>query len=117
MIRTVTEMARAMMIDSQVVLATGPGNSPVVRLWTTKTVWSGSRTVQKPDLQRPGGPNPAPYMSTRGFCRVWLDPSVPISGSGFRVFLFMVAFRYPTVLRKILTLVHHCLCLFYWLPL
>jgi hypothetical protein len=91
----------------QLVLATGPGNPPAVRVRTGKTVRFGSRTVQKPDPQRLGGPNPDPYLSTRGFCRVWLDPSVPISGSVFRVFLFMVAFRYPTVNRKILTFAHH----------
>ena len=89
------------------VLATGPGNPPAVRVRTGKTVRIGSRTVQKPDQQHLGGPNPDPYPSTRGFCRVWLDPSVPISGSAFQVFLFMVAFRYPTVNRKIFTLAHH----------
>jgi len=99
------------------VSATGPGNPPAVRVWTGKTVRFGSRTVQKPNPQHLGRPNPDPYPSTRGFCRVWLDPSVPISGSSFRVFLFMVAFRYPTVLCNILTLVHHCLCSIYWLPL
>ena len=89
------------------VLATGPGNPPAVRVRTGKTVQFGSRTIQKPDPQRLGGLNPDPYPSTRGICRVWLAPSVPISGSVFRVFLFMVAFRYPTVNRKILTFAHH----------
>jgi len=99
------------------VLATGPRNPPAVRVWTGKTVGFGSWTVQKPDPQLLVGPNPNPYPSTRGFCRVWLDPSVPISGSSFRVCLFMVTFRYPPVLCKILTLVHHCLCSIYWLPM
>jgi len=90
-----------------VVLATGPGNPPAVQVWTGKTVRFGSRTVQKLDPQHLGGPNPDQYPSTRGFCRVWLDPSVPISGSVFQVFLFMVAFRYPTVNRKILSFAHH----------
>ena len=90
-----------------VVLATGPGNPPVVRVRTGKTVLFCSRTVQKPDPQRLGRPNPDPYPSTRGFCWVWLDPSVPIAGSVFQVFLLMVAFRYPTVNRKILTFAHH----------
>ena len=45
-----------------------------------------SRTVQKPDPLLLGGPNPDPYPLTRGFCRVRLDRSVPISGSAFRVF-------------------------------
>jgi len=93
--------------ESWVVLATGPGNPPAVRVRTGKTVRFGSRTIQKPDPQRLGEPNPDPYPSTPGFCRGLLDPSVPISGSVFRVFLFMVAFRYPTVSRKILTFAHH----------
>jgi len=100
-----------------VVLAMGPGNLPAVRVWTRTTVWFGSGTYQKPVTQLLGGANPDPYPSTRGFCQVWLDPSVPISGFSFRVFLCMVAFWYPTVLCKILSLVHHCLYLFYWLPL
>jgi len=95
----------------------GPGNPPAVRVWTGKTVWFGSRTVQKPDLLLPGGPNPAPYPSTHGFCRVLLDPFGPISGSAFLVFLFMVAFRYLTVNCKILTMVLHCHFLMYWQPL
>jgi len=98
------------------VSAMGPGNPPVVRLWTGKTVRFGSRPVQQPDPQLLGGPSPDLYPSTCGFCRIWLDPSVPVSGSSFRVFLFMVACRYPTVLCKILNLLHHCLCSFYWLP-
>ena len=78
-------------------LATSPGNLPVVRVCTRKTVGFSSTTVQKPDLQPSGGPNPAPYLSTSRFRRDWLDPSCPISGSAFRVVLFMVALRYPTV--------------------
>ena len=68
-----------------VVLATGPGNPQPVRVWTVKTGRFGSRPGQKPDPQLLGGPNPDLYPSTRGFRRVWLDPSVPISGSAFRV--------------------------------
>ena len=68
-----------------VVLATGPGNPPPVWVWTVKTGRFGSRPSQKPDPQLLGGPNPDPYPSTRGFRRVWLDPSVPISGSACRV--------------------------------
>jgi len=67
------------------VLATGPGNPPAVRVLTAKTGRFGSRPVQKPDPLTLGGPNPVPYPSTRGFRRVWLDLSVPISGSAFRV--------------------------------
>jgi len=93
--------------DPTIVLATGPGNPPAVRVRTGKMVRFSSGTVQKPDPQRLGGPNPDPYPSIRGCCRVSLDPSVPISGSVFRVFLFMVALRFPTVNRKILTFAHH----------
>ena len=96
-----------------VVLATGPGNPPAVRVWTGKTVRFGSRTIQTPDLLLLGGRDRAPYPSTRGFCRVQLDPSGPISGSAFRVFLFMVTFRYATVDCKILTMVLHCHFLMY----
>jgi len=70
---------------ASVVLATGPGNSPAVRVWTAKMGRFGSRSVQKRDPQTLGGPNADPYPSTRGFRRVRLDPSVPISGSAFRV--------------------------------
>jgi len=67
------------------VLATGPGNPPAVRVWTAKTGWFGSRTDQKPNLLTLGGPNPDPYPSTLRFRRVLLDQSVAISGSAFRV--------------------------------
>jgi len=100
-----------------IVIATGPGDSPAVLVWTRQMVQFSFRTVQKPDLQLLGRPNLYLYQLTRGFCRIRLDPSVPISGSYFRDFLFMVTFRYSTVMCKILTLVHHCFCLFYWLPL
>jgi hypothetical protein len=71
---------------SSVVLAMGPGNLPAVRVGTRNTVWSGFRTVQKPDLLDISGPNPNPYPSTCEFCWVWLHLLVPISGSVFRVF-------------------------------
>jgi len=99
------------------VLAMGPGNPPAVWDWTGKTVLFGPRPIQSPDPELLGGLNLYLYPSTRGFCRVWLDPSVPISSSRFRVFLFMVAVRYVTVMCKISTLVHDSLYLFYWLPL
>jgi len=99
------------------VLATGPGNRPAVRARTAKMVRFGSKHAQKPDALHFGGPDPDPYPSTRGLCRVWVDPSVPISGSGFPVGLFMVAFRYPIANRKILTCVYCCPFLMYWPPL
>ena len=82
------------------VLAMGLGNLPAVRVQTGKTVQLYSRTVKNPDLD--------PYPSTGRLCRVWLDLSVPISGSMFWIFLFIGAFRYPTVNRKILTFAHRC---------
>jgi len=90
------------------VLATGLGNPPAVRVRTGKMVRFGSRTVETPDPQRLGWANLDLYQSTRGFCQACLNPSVPISGFVFRVFLFMVAFRYPTANRKILTFAGDC---------
>jgi hypothetical protein len=68
-----------------VVLATGLDNLLAVRVWTAKTSRLGSRPVENPDPLTVGRPNPDPCPSTRGICRVWLDLSVPISGSAFRV--------------------------------
>jgi hypothetical protein len=67
------------------VLATGLGNPSAVRVRTRKTGRFGSRPGQIPDTLTLGGPNPDPYPSTYRFRRVWLDPSVSISGSAFRV--------------------------------
>jgi len=100
-----------------VVLATGPGNPPAVCVWTTNMVRLGSRTIQKPEPLLPGGRNLSPYPSIRGYFRVCLDPSGPISSFAFWVFLFMVTFRYPTVDCKILAIVLQRDCLMYWQPL
>ena len=91
--------------EMSLVLAPVPGNLPAVRVWTAKTGRFGSRTVQNPGPLQLGGPNPNLYPSTRWFCLVWLVPSVPISSFAFPVSLFIVAFRYATVKRKILTMV------------
>ena len=61
------------------------GNAPAVRVRTVNTGRFGSSLVHKPDQLTLGVPNPDPYPSTRGFCGGWPDPSVPISGSVFRV--------------------------------
>jgi len=90
-----------------IVLATGPGNSQGVRVKTRKTIWFSSRSVQQPNPQGLGGPNPVQYPSTGVFSQVWLDPSVTISSSVSRVCLFMVAFKYSTANRKILTFAHY----------
>jgi hypothetical protein len=58
---------------------------PAVRVWTAKTSRFGSRPGQNPNPLTLGGSKPDQYRSTRGFQRVWLDPSGPISGSAFRV--------------------------------
>jgi hypothetical protein len=68
-----------------IVLAMGPGNPLAVRIWTTKTGHFRSRDVEKPNPLTFGRPNPDPYPSSCVFHRVSLDPSVPISGSGFGV--------------------------------
>jgi len=96
------------MLVPRLVLATGLGNLPAVHVQTGETVWFGSRPLQNHDPQRLGGPNLDPYPSTRGYCLVWLDPLVPISGSVFRVFQFMVAFRSLSANRKIFTFAGDC---------
>jgi len=103
-----------MAVSRPLVLATGPGNQPAVRVWTTKMVRFGPRPIQIPDPPALGGPNTYPCPSTIRFSWVDLDSSVPISSSAFRVFLFVVPFRYHTINRRILTLVHHCLFLMCW---
>jgi hypothetical protein len=56
-----------------------------VQVLTAKTGRFGSRTVQQPDPHTLGGPNPDRYQSTRGFRRVSLYLSVPMSSSAFRI--------------------------------
>jgi len=103
--------------DQRLVLAPGQGNLQVNRVWTGKTVWFGSRPIQKPELLLLRSPNLALYQSTCGFCRVWLDRSGPMSGPAVWVDLYIVSFRYPTVHREILTMVSHCSVRMYWPPL
>jgi len=94
----------------------GPGNPQEVRVWIRKIVLFGSRPIQKPDPEILGWPNPYLYPLIHRFCGVWVDSSVPVSSSPFRVSLFMVAVRYVTVMCKILTLVQHSLYCFHWQP-
>jgi len=68
-----------------IVLATRPGNPPAAWVWTAKTGRFGSRPVQKPEPLTLCGLYTDPYSSTLGFHRIWLDLSVPISGSAFLV--------------------------------
>jgi len=97
-------------------LATGLGNPPAVRVQTAKTVRFCSKPLQQPNPLYLGGPTPDPYPSTPRWCQDWLDPSVPISGSGFEVFVFMVTFAYLIAYRKILTFAYRCSFLMYWPP-
>jgi len=98
------------------VLATGRGIMPAVRVWTANTGRFSSRPIQNPDPLPLGVSNLDQDPSTCGLGQVWLDPSVPISGSAFRVSLFVIAFRYATGNRTILTLVHSCMFIMYWPP-
>jgi len=75
------------------VLTTGPGNLPPVWIWTAETGLFDSTANEKPNPLTLGAPNPDPYTSTRGICRVWLDPLVTISCSVVQVSLSIVAFR------------------------
>ena len=72
-------------LSSWLVLATGLGNPPAVRVWTANTGRIGSRPGPQPDPVILGRSSPDPYPSTNGFCRVRLDTSGLISGSGFWV--------------------------------
>lgn len=76
-----------------------------VQVWPARTGRFGFRPGQQPDPLSLGGTNLDPYLSSRGVCPVWLDQSVTMSGSAFRVFRFLVALRYSTVNCKIFTLV------------
>jgi len=97
-------------------LAISAGTLTAVRLRTTQTGRFGSSPIQVPEQLPFGRPNPKPYPSTNGLCRVLLDQSVPISSFVIRVSLFIVAFRYATVQRKILTFVRTCQLWMDWLP-
>jgi len=96
--------------------AKGPVNPPAVRVWTAKTGWFSSSSVQQPDptdcYRATPGPIPVSPWVLLGLAR-------PV-GSNLRFhvscFTFIVAFRYATVNRKILTLVRHSSFLMNWLP-
>jgi len=76
-----------------------------------------SRLLQNPDQPPLGGPNLDPFPSTRMYCWVSLDPSVPITGLGYWVFLLIVALPYVTAHCNILTMVSHFPFLMLCLPL
>jgi len=97
--------------------ATGPGDPPAVWVWTRSMVGFGFKTVHKPNWLHLGRANLYLYSSSGGDSRGWLTLLGPISGSRFRVALILVIFRHHTVKCKILTLIHHCLCLLYWLSI
>jgi len=72
-------------IHAELVLATGPGDQPVVRVWTAKMGLFGSRPAQQSDPRTLDRPNLDLYPSISGFHLLWLDLSDPMSGSVFRV--------------------------------
>jgi hypothetical protein len=82
------------------VLATGPGSD-----WKDFSIPFQNRPRPRSTASRWATPGPVPINPR--VLSVWLDLSVQISSSVFRVFLCMVAFKYPTVNRKILTFAHH----------
>jgi hypothetical protein len=100
-----------------IVLAPCQGTPKGVLGWTRKIVPFGSRPDQNPDPLYLGGPKPDPYLTTHGFCQVWLDPLGPIPVSGCLVFPLMVAFRYPTANCKMVHLVSCYPISTHWLPL
>jgi hypothetical protein len=77
-----------------IVLTTGSDNSPAVQVSTTKIIRFCSEHVEKPNSLLLGGPDHEPYLFARGFCPVWLDRLVPLSGFVFRVSQFLMTFRY-----------------------
>jgi len=99
------------------VCTTDLGNLPAVQVCTAKTAPCSPKPIQIPDPLPLGGPNPYPYLLSRRFFRGVLYPTVTISGSAIRATVWMVTSRHSTGNRKILTLVRHCLCSMYWLPL
>jgi hypothetical protein len=102
--------SRVMKVDrvTGMVLDAGPGNLSGVWVQTAKTVSFDSRTVHNPDPLHIGRTNLDTYPSTCGFYRTCLHPSVPICGSVFRDFLFMVPFSNSSAKCKMLTLVRQC---------
>jgi len=68
-----------------VVLAMRLGSLPAVWVCRATTGPFSSRPVQKLDPLTLGRPNLDTYAFTCRFRLLWLDPSVPISGSGFLV--------------------------------
>jgi len=89
-------------LTCKLVLEMGPGDLPAVKVWTSIKGQLGSGPNQQPKPLPLGGPNQDPYLSTHGFCPIWVDPVVPISGSTCPVSLLIITFRYVTVNHKIL---------------
>jgi len=83
-----TENDSEMKKQVEVVLPTGPGNPPAVRVWIGKTVRFGSGLVQKPDPQLLGRRNSYLYPSNRGVLPGWSRPvgsNLLISFLGFSI--------------------------------
>jgi len=88
--------------------ATGPGNLPAEEVRNVIPVLFSSRMVPTSDALCHGGPQKYLNPSTSGRSQVSLEPSAPISGSGFWVWIFLVVFKYSTTNREILTVEYHC---------
>jgi len=100
---------------SCVVLATGPGNRPAVRVWTRNARQFGFRPVQNTTRWLLAGQtrtHPCQLAGFAGFGYSHQFESLVLHCS----FKFMVTFRYGTVNRKIVTLVHHGVFSTYWPP-
>ena len=82
---TLSKVHLSIMPHSCLVLTTGLANLRALGVPTAHTGRFGSRPIQKPYLLSLGRPHLDPYLSTWGFCQVWLHTSVPISGSASRV--------------------------------
>jgi hypothetical protein len=78
-----------------------------------KNVQFASRPIHQPDLLLFCRPNSHLYLWSCGLCRVSLDLSVAIGGSGFQFILFIDAFKYHTANQKIVTVIYHCHFLIY----
>jgi hypothetical protein len=93
-----------------------PGNLPAVRVSIAQHGQFDSKPDQQQDPLPLSCPNPDLHPSTCRCCRVWLNPSVPISGCWIWFSLFIVTLRYATVKRKMMTLVCCWQFWMYWLP-
>jgi len=108
------QLGQSLQSQARSVLAEGLWNGPVVPHQTTKLVRLHSSLFQNADTLHPGGPNRYGYPSICRCYQILLYTSLPISGSGFLIWLCMFAFIYPTADSEILTFVCYCLFFKHW---